>query len=729
MMKRLSTVGWIATLATFILTSGAHAAEDLDLGAAIDAVRPACVRIEYTLRYDNGEAPQSRGWRERCPNCGGYHGGGSGEQYVKQKRPKVVGGFLLSSRVVLSVDPQIHPRFIERIAVRAGEQLVPATISAYPTKQNGVLLELEEPLTTAQPLAFDASAPGPYCAVTYRPVDAQFAVYAEPLSSNIVVRDDGEQMRAVPAAAVIVNGAGVPVGATMNSELPADDSWKGSPLEWPALDQAEMTATLARLAEVTTKGLLPVTLKFRSPKRDKMSHWGYSGDDDKIDTELRTVGVLVDEDTLLIPADLKPTDTARLEHIQIPRPDGETITAEFGFSLRELGCLTAKLAQPLDGALQFDTGDIRELRNELAFAVEYKVFGDSHIKRVMHARVPSFSHGHNAWVFPSIASSEECSFLLRPDGTLCATRAIIRSLGEERWWSDDPVLVPSGPLATLLADPTASADVSNVPLSIEQENRVAWLGIEMQSLDAELARVNNVSEYTQNGATGVIVSYVYEGSPASDAGVKPGDILLRLHLEDRPKPVDVTAAENYMTNFPWDRLDEVPEEYFEQIPQPWPPVENNLTKTLTKAGIGRKYRAEFFIDGEIVMKEFNIVESPPHYDSAPRVESESLGITVRDLTYEVRRYFQKQDDEFGIIVSKVEPGSKASVAGVRPYELITHLNDQPVADVAAFEQLLDSAEGELRLNVKRMAQGRVVKIKLPEAAAADSAPEDPEEDG
>jgi S1-C subfamily serine protease len=58
----------------------------------------------------------------------------------------------------------------------------------------------------------------------------------------------------------------------------------------------------------------------------------------------------------------------------------------------------------------------------------------------------------------------------------------------------------------------------------------------------------------------------------------------------------------------------------------------------------------------------------------------------------------------------VEAGGRASVAGVKPYEIITHINDQPVNGVKDLEQAT-SGSGELRLSIKRMAKGRIVTIK------------------
>jgi serine protease Do len=150
---------------------------------------------------------------------------------------------------------------------------------------------------------------------------------------------------------------------------------------------------------------------------------------------------------------------------------------------------------------------------------------------------------------------------------------------------------------------------------------------------------------------------------------------------------------------------------FDRIPTPWAPVENQFIRTLTDLGFDTKYQAEFFHDGKPVTKELTVVQGPAHYLSAPKIKNAPLGLTVRELTYEVRRYLQKQDNEPGVVIAKIEMGSKASVSGLKPYELITHINDSPVNTVADFERLTKDQE-EVRLSVKRMTRGRIVKIKV-----------------
>ena len=51
------------------------------------------------------------------------------------------------------------------------------------------------------------------------------------------------------------------------------------------------------------------------------------------------------------------------------------------------------------------------------------------------------------------------------------------------------------------------------------------------------------------------------------------------------------------------------------------------------------------------------------------------------------------------------------MAGLLPYEIITHVNDSPVTGVKDFERLI-ADQKQLRLSVSRKAQGRIVKIDM-----------------
>ena len=64
-----------ALLAVIVsLVAACLAAEDVAVQEKYDAVAkavaPSLVRVEYWLRFDDGEPPTGSGYRTRCPNCG-----------------------------------------------------------------------------------------------------------------------------------------------------------------------------------------------------------------------------------------------------------------------------------------------------------------------------------------------------------------------------------------------------------------------------------------------------------------------------------------------------------------------------------------------------------------------------------------------------------------------------------------------------------------------------------
>ena len=677
-----------------------------------EAIAPSLVRVEYTLQHDKGESPKGSGWSERCPNCGRHHGV-SAETPITEERPLESRGFLLSPTRVISPDMMMHRRFIKDIAVRFGEQVVKAKPAAFAKDHTAIFLDLAEPLKEAKPLAFDTKAKPPYMAVTYAHTNGAWTTSVESLGMTVSVTEWGRKFRAAPSYSLIVDKKGVPVGMCMKDELPIDDSWKGSPLKWPAYTAKEVEGLLADIEARSGSGLLRVALSFRSPKKRPGFDRYSRGEEEK--TERNVLGMLMDRETILVLVNLKPKVTARLQRVLVHPPKGKPVAAKFQHSLKDYGCFVAKLEKPLDGAAKLSMRRITEHHNIMLPAAEIKLQGEKRVVYHVRTRIASYDIGWRRKTFPTVAGRDDGLFLFDPSGDLVALPVIRRpkaAIGRD-WDSGRTTLTPASHLKEVFADLAKNADPSNVPLTEAEENRLAWLGVVMQRLNKELARVNNVSDQTRDGKTGGLISYVYPGSPADKAGIKVGHILLRLHVKDRPRPIEVMLG-SYGSGdrpFPWDRYDTVPEQYYDQIPQPWPPAEHAFTRALTDLGFGKKYEAEFSADGKAFRKEFTVVASPTHYNSAKRHKDKTLGLTVADLTYEVRRYFQKKPGDPGVIVAKIEPGSKASVSGLKPYEIITHVNDKPVGNVKDFEKLI-AGQTELRLAVKRMTRGRVVKIKM-----------------
>ncbi len=689
----------------------------------IAGVEPALVIVEYTLQFDKGEAPTGAGFGAKCPNCGQYHGNGAGE-VVKEERPQELAGYLIDEKKVLVQDPQTHPRFVKSIAVRRFDrsgkltETVNAKVSAYAKNSNAVILELDAAMPGAKAPTFDATAKGGLSYVALQQNGGRWGAGVHSLGGSFNVL--GNKKMVGGGLGIAVNKEGIVAGVVADGDLPADGSWKGSPLKWALLEAGEMEKTLKSTEALAQGTIVRVTLNFRSPRNKETNSYRGGGGEDS--TVQHVLGLIVDKNRVVVLTELKPTVTARLERIRVfTEPP---IDAKFAGSLTDFGAFVATLEKPAAASIELSGKAIEELVGVASPSATINLQGEKRVVYLQPRRIADLNKGWRRNLYPEVVGDSTGLFMFDSDGALAAFPMVKREKAStaERWGSDRAVFSPSTLLAPVLADLKSNIDTNNVPLSEEAENRLAWIGVELQGLNQELARANNVSDLTSDGDTGALVTLVHPDSPAGKAGVEAGWVLLRINAEGEPKPIEVKVEQEYGygRTFPWDRLDQVSEEYFDQIPTPWPALETPLVRTLTDLGFGKKYTAEFFTDGKVVKKDFVVTEGPAHYFSAPKYKHVGLGITLRDMTYEVREYLKKKPDDVGVIISKIEKGSKGSTSGLKPYELITHVNDKPVKNVKDFEEVT-KGQNEMRFTIKRMTRGRIVKVTLAAATTQGAA--------
>lgn len=688
--------------------------EEISRHAAVaERLSPSLVRVQYTMRYDKGEEPHAF------------------PETVTMEYPHEEPGFLIAPTRVVTEDLMLHPRFVERITVRFGAQVVRARPVGYGVEQDALFLELEEPLPGARAMSFEPHAEGPYLAARYAADDdLGWVLGVSPMGTGVASRDGGPAYVPVETQTIVTTREGSPVALTMTGELPVSGEWRTPPEEWEVVTQADLEATLARLEGVTSEGVLRTTLNFRSPRSQAGRFNQYGGMDEEEITRWDGSSIVVDEQTVLVLAMLTPKVTARLEEIRLHRPDGSVMTAEFVGSLKDYGAMLARTDEPIAGALRLTDQEVTAYRDRLLYKAEVLVQGENRVAYFGREWYRQYYVGWRGMILPQRAGvryaqgyygqpSGPATVEFPFDGDLRLVGAPVhrRMRGDDAggYWGahDGSTLILPGPeLARILANPDEHVDPNIRPLSEDEENRVAWLGVELQPLDQELARMQSVSDQTRDGQSGAIVTAVYPDSPAAEMGLAVGDILLRVHTAERPRPLDV-ALHDYapgMEGF-WSFIDEIPEMYFSQIPTPWPAADNSFNEALTDLGVGAACTLEYVRNGQLRTSPFEVTLGPEHFGSTKRVTDEDLGVTVRNMTYEVRRYFRLETDAPGVIISKIEEGSKGSVAGLKPYEYITHVNDQPVHSVEEFEGLVGGAEGELRLSVRRMTTGRIVKIR------------------
>lgn len=200
-----------------------------------------------------------------------------------------------------------------------------------------------------------------------------------------------------------------------------------------------------------------------------------------------------------------------------------------------------------------------------------------------------------------------------------------------------------------------------------------WLGVVIQDITPDLAKSFNV-----NVTEGVLVSEIQENSPAKEAGFERGDIV----IEYDGKPIrDV----------------------------------NHLRNIVAQTGAGKKVKVKVLRDGKEKELTVKIGEQPAElFALTPGVQpsEKELGMTVQNLTKELAKSLGIED-ETGVIVSGVQPGSPAAISDIKEGDLIKEVNRKKINDVTDFKKALSEADKEkgILMLVKRGDFSRYVIVK------------------
>jgi serine protease Do len=183
-----------------------------------------------------------------------------------------------------------------------------------------------------------------------------------------------------------------------------------------------------------------------------------------------------------------------------------------------------------------------------------------------------------------------------------------------------------------------------------------WLGVQIQSLDDELAASLGLKD--QRGA---LVAEVVGDGPASKGGVQAGDVITRFNGKD------VDSART---------LSRVVAEA---------PPSKPAKVTVWRDGKSRELTVQL---GEAAQSE-QVASAAP---SGAQGGGAALGLTLRPLGDEDRNGLGLPEDAEGVLVVAVDPESSAAEKGIRPGDVITRVNQQKVSNVSDAVTALNSAK-------------------------------------
>jgi serine protease Do len=217
-----------------------------------------------------------------------------------------------------------------------------------------------------------------------------------------------------------------------------------------------------------------------------------------------------------------------------------------------------------------------------------------------------------------------------------------------------------------------------------------YLGIQMQDLTADLAESFGVAK-----GTGTIVARVEPGQAAEKAGIRQGDVIVRVNNQEVTP--DQTLSYIVANVTPGTRI-------------PIELVRDGKRQTVTLT-VGTRP------PDEELAQQFD----PEDNDSGPQdsetMSAASLGIAVTPLTAQIARSIGADATAQGVVVLGVDANSDAAGKGLTRGDLITTANRTPVRTAADLARIVSQAKSagskQVLLFVQRRGQGRYVPVQIP----------------
>jgi serine protease Do len=203
-----------------------------------------------------------------------------------------------------------------------------------------------------------------------------------------------------------------------------------------------------------------------------------------------------------------------------------------------------------------------------------------------------------------------------------------------------------------------------------------YLGVGIQDIDPDLAKALDVTAHR-----GVLVSEVAPNGPAERAGIRQGDVIL-----------SVEGAPTTSTG--------------------------RLRNAIASAGADRSVKLEVMRAGkkqEVTVKLEELTQPEGERSNPPSVVPSAKpldGLTLGDLDADVRKRLEvPRNVTGGALVMRVEPGSPAAKAGLRPGDVIVEADRRKLGSAADFAKVHAKAGKEILLLVARGGHSSYLVLK------------------
>ena len=188
-----------------------------------------------------------------------------------------------------------------------------------------------------------------------------------------------------------------------------------------------------------------------------------------------------------------------------------------------------------------------------------------------------------------------------------------------------------------------------------------------------LAKAFNVPD-----TSGALIEDITHGGPADKAGLKNGDVIRKYNGQA------VTDS-------------------------------GQMIALVTESSPGSVATLDILRDGKPLTVKVTLGERPSSLgvhptSGTPPAQGTLRGISVQDLTPDLRQQLGVPADTEGVVISNLDPNSPAAQVGIRQGDVIESVNRQPVHSTADFERLAAQAKGDTLLRINRQGNGLFVVV-------------------
>ena len=671
--------------------------------------------------------------------------GGVSESFRLWRMSYVVPGFVVKDRrTVLISDVWVSQGAIASVTVKplTGTP-VPARIRGFLKRGEAIVVEAESDLPV-EPVVFgpEASSAAPEAALVGSVAEGARGIESWVDGLGSVRRRVGSTKLAFGGVDAPTNGisqdqgtrtidlllgpGAVPIGFRFGGGMDVDDGvWRGPDV----LADTEVPFTSLKeraraLAQRTSRARVEVIL--RTTKRDDAEDQPFHRFDAGGEGRSEHWGFAVAPDLLVVPGRIEPDAVRRIESVRWKVDDSPGTDAQYAGKVRGYDAFLVRVPggkfEPLAEEQPKAPGIGQAV---LVHRTSWR--GGERRDQVDYNRVMGWGRRYGDrphWALER--EVDEGALLLDLDGKVLGFAARIDPLDKEQRLDDSGFSRRSRrefPLMAVLFEeiglPSSLAkdpDTRVMPQEETESKRLPWLGVETTGFNKVVAEMLDISKPTLDGNRGLLVGRVYPSSPAARAGIEVGDILITVKVTSGPgagsPAMDLEESGSGGGWFSWRSFMDLDDE----APQPWKSQDTPRHQLFKKWGEGTTFDLQYLRKKEIKTASLKVEIGPPTFDSAARKKDDGTGLTVRDMTYEVRASLRLSEDAAGVVVARVEPGSPAAQARIGKNELIQEVEGRHVVDVGTFTSLLEEARAQgkenVRVVVRRLDKTRLVDLGL-----------------